>query len=302
MKEKIVLDVIIVGGSFAGLSAALALGRSVRTALVLDNNDPCNKNSKHAHNFITWDGASPAEIAKKAKEQVLKYPTIVFAEGTAVDVKKDGKIFRIVTEKGEVYSSKKILLTTGIVDQIPELDGFSDCWGSSILHCPYCHGYEVKDQKTAVIANDEHGYHLCLVLTHWTKDILLLTNGKANLTKHHKNRLKSHGIEVNESEITGIVHEGGKLKTVSLSSGEKLEIPVMYARFPFKQKSVLAEKLGCKMTKSGHIRVDDCQKTSVHGVYAAGDNSSNSRTISIAVAAGTLAAMMINGELVTDTF
>ncbi|MCW3103626.1 MAG: NAD(P)/FAD-dependent oxidoreductase [Bacteroidetes bacterium] len=295
-------DIIIIGGSYAGLSAALALGRASRQVLVIDSGNPCNKYVKRAHNFLTWDGISPNEIRNKAKEQIRKYSNITFLDGVANDVSAIEGGFEISTEKGERFSAKKLLFATGIQDLLPEIPGISECWGTSILHCPYCHGYEVKGKKTAVLANGIQAYDLCKVLTQWTNEIHLLTNGEASLTEDQINKLKRHNVRITETEIAAVKHEHGQTEAVHFKDGSTLDIPVMYAKPGFRQQCTLPEKLGCRMTEEGYIEVNECKKTSVHGIYAAGDNSSQSRIISMSVAAGSVAGMMLNGELSSESF
>src|SRR5688500_3542764 len=140
MIEKNSFDVIIIGGSYAGLSAAMALGRSLRNVLVIDSGNACNKQTPHSHNFITNDGNTPAEIAKKAKEQVMQYDTVKFLTGLATIARKSESGFEIETQNGEVFRSAKLLISTGISDIMPPIQGFAECWGISVLHCPYCHG------------------------------------------------------------------------------------------------------------------------------------------------------------------
>ena len=134
-------DVIIIGGSYSGLSAAMSLGRSLRQVLVIDSGLPCNKQTPHSHNFITQDGEKPAVISAKAKLQVDIYKTVQFFNGLAVKAFKKNKGFEITTESGDVFTSRKVLFATGVKDLLPEINGFAECWGISVLHCPYCHGY-----------------------------------------------------------------------------------------------------------------------------------------------------------------
>ena len=136
-------DVIVIGGSYAGLSASMALGRSLRSVLIIDSGKPCNRTAPHSHNFITQDGEPPATIAQKAKAQVLVYPTIQFVADTVQSAQKEKNLFRIKTEANVEFTAKKLLFTTGIRDLMPDLPGFADCWGISVIHCPYCPGYEV---------------------------------------------------------------------------------------------------------------------------------------------------------------
>ena len=170
MKQKN-FDVIIVGGSYSGLSAAMSLGRSLREVLVIDSGLPCNRQTPYSHNFITQDGEKPAAISAKAKLQVALYKTIHFYNGLAVEAVKRENGFEISTKSGEVFSARKILFATGVKDLLPEIKGFGDCWGISVLHCPYCHGYEVKNEKTAFIANGEMAFEYAKLISNWTKDL-----------------------------------------------------------------------------------------------------------------------------------
>jgi thioredoxin reductase len=302
MKEEKQFDVIIIGGSFAGLSAALALGRAKRNVLIIDNNNPCNKQAPRAHNFLTWDNSKPYDILSAGRKDVMTYPSIEFKDGTAADAIKTDNGFKLSLETGERFNAKKLLFATGVSDIMPEINELQSCWGISVLHCPYCHGYEVKDKRTAVLANGINGFDVCMVLKQWTNDIVLLTNGKSKLKKRHVERLRSHDIDIIEKEISALEHNNGEIKKVYFKDNTSLEIPVMYAKLEIKQQCDLPEKLGCKMTEHGHVKVDEFKKTSVHGVYAAGDNTSTGRTISLAVAAGTVAGMRLNGELSSESF
>ncbi|MDF2438233.1 MAG: NAD(P)/FAD-dependent oxidoreductase [Bacteroidota bacterium] len=302
MKNDQLFDAIIIGGSFAGLSAALALGRANRNILVIDDNNPCNIQAPRAHNFLTWDNSKPCDIIAKAKADVKKYDTVKFIGGRADGAKQISKGFEVVLANGERYETKKLLFATGVKDVIPDIPGLSASWGISVLHCPYCHGYEVKDKQTAVLGNGINAFDVCMVLTQWTRDIRLLTNGRSELSDEQRIRLKKHNIEIIENEIDRIDHEGGQVKSLYFKDKTKLSIPVIYAKLGHTQHSDIPEKLGCKIKDDGYIEVDECKKTSMYGVYAAGDNTSKGRTISFAVAAGTVAGMMINGELSSESF
>ncbi len=152
-------DVLIVGGSYAGLSAAMALGRSLRQVLVMDSGQPCNRFTPHAHNFITHDGKAPADIAQQARQDVARYNTVHFHEGLAVEGRKTASGFEVKTQAGELFFGKKLLFATGIKDHLPDIEGFEACWGISMIHCPYCHGYEFRGQKTGIWANGPRAFH-----------------------------------------------------------------------------------------------------------------------------------------------
>lgn len=295
-------DAIIIGGSYSGLSAAMALGRALRSVLIIDSGSPCNKQTPHSHNFITHDGETPKEIADKAREQVAKYDTITFYSGLAVHGQKTGSGFEITTRAGDVFAAKKLIFATGIKDLMPPIKGADACWGISMIHCPYCHGYEVRNEKTGIMANGEMAFEFSKLIHNWTKELTLFTNGKSTLTPEQTIKLKEHGIDVIETEIEAFAHTNGYMERVHFKDGSSVQLKAMYAKLPFVQHSDLPEKLGCVITEQGFIEVDEFQKTSVPGVCACGDNSTPMRSVSNVVAQGTLAGVMINRELVEESF
>jgi thioredoxin reductase len=294
-------DVIIIGGSYAGLSAAMALGRSLRNTLILDSGKPCNRQTPHSHNFITHDGQQPKEIAEQAKLEVLRYDSVKFINDLAIEGAKTNQKFQIKTITGNVFTAKKLLFATGITDLHP-IKGMAECWGISILHCPYCHGYEVKHQPTAVIGNGDAGFEYVRMISNWTKELTLFTNGASTLSQDQAAKLQKHGIQIIENEISAFEESDGQVERILLNNSEKFEIRTVFSRTPFKQHSDIPQNLGCEMTEQGFIKVDDFQKTSVHGIYAAGDNSSMFRSVSVAVASGNKAGAMVNKELIEDEF
>lgn len=295
-------DVIIIGGSYAGLSAAMALGRSLRTVLIIDSGLPCNRQTPHSHNFITQDGEPPHLIAQKARKQVLKYPTVKLLEEKAVDGIKDGDGFTITVESGSTYHAEKLVFATGLRDHMPDIPGFEACWGISVIHCPYCHGYEVKNEKTVILANGDTALHYAQLIRNLTKDLTILTNGKAELSIEQYDKLKRNGIPVIETEIARLIHENGHLQEVVFKDGSRFLTQVMYARPHFEQQCPIAEKLGCSITETGHIFTDAFQKTTVPNVYACGDNSGMMRSVAHAVYTGNLAGAMINNEFTAEAF
>src|SRR5687768_5885037 len=237
MYKEEVFDVIIVGGSYAGLSAAMALGRSLRKVLVIDSGQPCNKQTPHSHNFLTKDGATPKEIAEQGKTQVLKYDTVTFLNGTAVKGQNEGNGFLIELQTGEIFKSKKLLFTTGVKDILPDIKGLSDCWGISVLHCPYCHGYEVKNTKIGLLGNGDLGFELSRLISNWTKDLTLFTNGKSNLTSEQSNKIIEHKIRIIEKEISHLEHKQGYIERIVFNDGTGEYIKTLFARGDFKQHS-----------------------------------------------------------------
>lgn len=293
-------EVVIVGGSYAGLSAAMALGRSLRSVLIIDGGQPCNRQTPHSHNFITHDGAKPKEIAERAKSQVLAYPTVQFLEGNVMSASKTQDGFIVRTDGEETFMSRKILFTTGVKDLMPDIKGFAACWGISVLHCPYCHGYEVAHQNLGIIANGDTAFELCTLIQHWTEQLTLFTNGKAHLSEEQMQMVERLRINVIEKEISALVHTDGYLEHIAFADGSASTIDAIYARVPFEQHCDIPATLGCNTTDHGHFEVDMFQKTNVPGVFCAGDNTSPMRSVSLAISSGNKAGAFINMELIQE--
>lgn len=300
MKEK--LDVIIIGGSYAGLSAAMALGRALREVLVIDGGKPANRFTPHSHNFITHDGKPPGEIAEMARKQVDEYPTVKRMDGFVISAEKSNNAFIVRLNTGQTYRSRKLIFATGIVDQMPDLPGFSECWGKSVLHCPYCHGYEVRDEVTGILGNGEYGFEFSGLIRNWTSQLTLFTNGTSLLTPDQSEKLANRKIPVVEKEIEKLDHNQGSLQRIIFKDGTVSFLKALYARPSFVQHCSVPELLGCEFTQEGYIKTDSSQKTSLDGVYACGDNTTRMRTVANAVAMGTTAGMMVNRELTVEDF
>jgi thioredoxin reductase len=302
MKDLKDFDVIIVGGSYSGLAAGMALGRALRRVLIIDSGKPCNRQTPHSHNFITQDGKTPKEIATLAKQQVEKYDTVTFFNAVATNGVKTKKGFEIRTASGETFAAKKIIFATGIKDIMADIEGYADCWGISVLHCPYCHGYEVRNEKTGILGNGEYGFEFAGLISNWTKDLTLFTNGKSALTTEQSAKLESHHIRIVETAIDKFEHTNGYLQHIIFKDGTKFPVKALYANSPFDQHCTIPATLGCELSDDGYIKTDAFQKTTVPGIYACGDNTTRLRTVANAVAMGTTAGMMANRELVFEEF
>jgi thioredoxin reductase len=298
----IAYDVVIIGGSYAGLSAAMTLGRSVRKVLVIDNRRPCNETAPQAHNLLTHDGETPAAIAAKAREQLTLYKTVELTVDNATGVVQNDGYFEVTTGSAKVIKAKKILFATGIKDIMPDTPGFADCWGISVIHCPYCHGYEVYGQKLAVFGNGDEGFEYAKLISNWSKDITLFTNGVSTLSAEQLQQLQQHHINVVETKIAGINHNNGHVQNIALINGSSYPVDAIFSRVPFEQHTNISQQLGCINTKIGHIEVDGFGATSVPGVYAAGDNSSPMRGLANAMATGLIAGVIINKTLIDEEF
>ncbi len=295
-------DVIIIGGSYAGLSAAMSLGRSLRNVLIIDSGKTCNRYTPHSHNFIPHDGEEPSVLAKKAKEQVLKYKTVDFFEGLAVKGQKTDTGFRITTQSGKVFSAPKLIVATGIKDIFPAIKGFEECWGKTVIHCPYCHGYEFKGEKTAIMANGDKAFHLATLISNLTDDISIITSGKAAFNTIQEEKLAKHRIKIIEMEIDVIEHDKGHIKALLFKDGSRELFSAMYAALPFEQHSDIPVSLGCALTETGHIKTDMFQKTTVNGVFACGDNAAMMRSVANAVGSGNITGAIVNAELAQEQF
>jgi thioredoxin reductase len=295
-------DVIIVGGSYSGLAAGMALGRALRQVLIIDSGKPCNRQTPHSHNFIAQDGKTPGEIALLARQDVEKYGTVKFFKDLAIKGVQKEIGFEIQTASGETFGAKKIIFATGIKDIMPDLEGYAECWGISVLHCPYCHGYEVRNESTGILGNGDYGFEFSNLISNWTKDLTLFTNGISALTTEQTAKIEKHKINIVEKEIEKLEHANGYLQNIIFKDGTTSPIKVIYARSNFEQQCAIPENLGCEFTELGYIRVDPLQKTTVHGIYACGDNTTRIRTLANAVATGTTSGMMANKEIVEEEF
>jgi thioredoxin reductase len=302
MKDNKKFDVIIIGGSYSGLASAMALGRALKKVLIIDGGKPCNAQTPHSHNFLTQDGKAPSEIARLAKQQVDKYDTITFFEGFANNGVKTDNGFEIQVTSGETFSSDKLIFATGIKDDMPNIEGFSDCWGISMLHCPYCHGYEVRNEKTGILGNGEHGNELVMLISNWTNDLTLYTNGKSTLTLEQTEKLEKHQINIVEKEIERFEHRNGYLQNIIFKDGTKTEVKAMYSRNSFEQHCSIPASLGCELNDEGYIKVNHFQETSIDGVYACGDNTTRMRSVANSVAMGTAAGMMASKKMIIEQF
>lgn len=295
-------DVIIIGGSYAGLSSAMALGRALRNVLVIDSGLPCNRQTPHSHNFITQDGTKPSEIAEKAKAQVLKYDTVKFLNDLAVSGKKTEIGFAITTETGETFEAKKLVFATGVKDIMPDIKGFSECWGITVLHCPYCHGYEVKGEKTGILVNGNFALNYVQLIRNWTKELTIFTNGKSSLTQEQTDKIFKNNIPIIEKEIAEIRHKNGNVHQIVFKDNSTFDLKVIYSQPNFEQHCKIPEMLGCELTEQGLIKVDMFQKTTIKNVFACGDNSHPLRTVANAVATGNIVGVMVNNGMTEEEF
>lgn len=288
--KKDIYDCVIVGGGSAGLSAALQLGRARRRVLVCDRGNPRNAPAHHAHGFFTRDGTSPLELLKIGREQLTPYQSVEFQPIGVKQIEKSGGQFVVVFDDGTIEKARKILLAFGVTDEFPDIENFGDFWGKSVFHCPYCHGWEVRDRPLAVVGNGEAGIGMMALLKNWSADLVLCTNGEAELSEAERKSLAKHKVVVREKKIVRLEGQNGQLQSIVFDTGEKLARQGLMIRPKQHLRSNLVEKLGCELDESGYIKTGAFNETTVPGVYAAGDVTSPMQSIAAAVAQGAVTA------------
>ncbi|UYO02960.1 NAD(P)/FAD-dependent oxidoreductase [Paenibacillus sp. PSB04] len=300
--SEVLLDAVIIGGGPAGMSAALALGRSRRSAVVIDEGRPRNRVTHEMHNFLSRDGIAPAEFRRIAREQISQYPAIKFVQGKTESVEGSDGDFRIRTVDGKVYRSKKLLFATGKRDLPLDISGLDEVYGKTAFVCPYCDGWELQDQQLVMIAKGEGAMHLSKVLMGWSANLTLCTNGPDELNAEQSEELERHGITVKDSPIHKIESEEGNVKQVVLENGESVACTGIFFAPKLAAATDLPQSLGCEVSESGSIVADRIGKTNIPGVFSAGDAASDMYQAIAAASMGALAGMGINAELLDEAW
>jgi len=286
-------DVIIVGGSFAGLTAAMQLGRARRKVTVLDTGLNRNRYASHAHNIFGHDGTPPDELLSAARKQVLGYQTVQLVNAQAQLVTGEPDDFRITTADGETISGRRLILSYGITDQMPDIPGFAQCWGRTVIHCPFCHGYEVAGKRWGLLYSSPMSLHGPTLYANWTNDITLILDGH-DIPDEERHKLEQRGVKIENGKLSGINHDQGKLHGVTLNDGTKIDLEALYAHPRNRPSADLHAQLGLDMadTPTGTmIKVGDMQSTSRPGIFAAGDLTTGMHSVTFANNTGSLAAM-----------
>lgn len=293
-------DVIIVGAGPAGLSAALVLGRCRRRVLVCDSGRPRNAASQGLHGFLTRDGIEPSEFLRIARDQLTQYETVELRDAEVIEARRLENTFEITLRDGECLTSRRLLLATGVVDELPQLEGLPAFYGTSVFHCPYCDGWEMRDQPLAIYGQGENGAGLALELLLWSRNLVLCTNGLGDLDDKDISRLKKHNIFIREDKIARLEGTEGVLERLVFANGESLPVRAMFFSTDQKQASDLAVKLGCELTDQGCVDTGDYETTKVKGLYVAGDASRFVQFVIVAASEGAQAAVAINKELLQE--
>ena len=294
-------DVVIVGAGPAGLSAALMLGRCRRSVLICDTRRPRNASSRAMHGFLTRDGVPPLEFLTMAREELRPYDTVELRDiaVTAAECQANGQ-FAVTLADGARVHSRKLLIATGVVDNLPEHPGFRELYGSSVFHCPYCDGWEVRDTPLAIYGRGDRGFGLSLELTIWSRDLVLCTDGPSEIDADGLARLERNGIKVMEERVARLEGNDGILTHVVFANGTRLPRRALFFTTGQSQRSDLSVRLGCEFNDKGTVMTGKYETTHLRGLYVAGDASRAVQWVVVAAAEGAEAAFAINSVLMKE--
>jgi thioredoxin reductase len=297
-------DVLIVGGGPAGSAAAMALARMGRSTLLCDDQRPRNAASEHINNFPFQDGVQPERWRRQTRESLEKYQTVHVYQGAVLAIEREGPQFRARLSSGESPRCRKVILAHGILDPLPSAPGFRELWGKAVFHCPYCHGFEVRQTRLGLIANGAAAEHLLPMVYALSTDAILFTNGQADLTSDFRRHLETRKVPLIEGQIKWLAHEDEQLQAVVLESGDvHLRDNLFLAPgVPYQSKSQFGDHLGCEKSDVGLYKVSPIGKTTVDGVFAAGDIVTGQHSVLGAAATGQLAGAGVVSELLKEDF
>jgi thioredoxin reductase len=294
-------DVVIVGAGPAGMSAALMLGRCRRSVLVCDTGNPRNAVSHALHGYLTRDGIDPKEFRALGRRELEQYDTVELRNVgvTAAECQADSR-FEVTLADRQRVRSRKLLIATGVCDNVPEIDGIRELYGWSVFHCPYCDGWEVRDQPLAIYGRGARGLGLSLELTTWSRDLVLCTDGPSGIEDDDRARLERNGIALREEPIAALRGTDGILERIVFEGGGELARRALFFTAGQSQRSKLAMDLGCEINEKGTVRTGKYEMTHVAGLFVAGDASRAVQWAIVAAAEGAEAAFAINTDLTKE--
>lgn len=304
-------DVIIIGAGFAGLSAAMQLARARKQICIIDAGLPRNRFAAASHGFFGLDGKSPDEISRLAIGQIRAYPTVSIVHGmakaasrlepdTAGTGNEDNNRFKVSLDDGRRFQARRLILATGVVDTLPDIPGLITRWGKTVLHCPYCHGYEVRDRELGVLATGPMSTHQAMMIPDWGPTTFF-TQGKYEPEPEIRTQMDARGIAIEQSPIVELIGAAPDLEAVKLADGRSMPIQALFAGPTVSMTNPLAEMLGCAFEEGfagPFIKVDASQETSIPGVFAAGDAATARHNATLASAAGVLAGVGVHQSLI----
>jgi thioredoxin reductase len=298
MTENASRDCIIVGAGPAGLNAALVLARARRRVLVLDSGAPRNYATPEMHGVLGHDGLDPEDLRARGREELVRYGVDVTAGDVGDAAVLDGGVRLTWDETAE--TTRTVILATGMLDEVPDIPGFGEVWGTSAHTCPYCDGFEHRDERIAVLAAGARGEHLALLLRQWSDDVVLLSNGPPDLTPDQLARVQARGVGVIDTPVVAVDSENGRLRRVQLENGETLDRDALFFYVGWQLRTELARALGCELRDDGAVVVDSEQATTVDRVYAAGNCADPRALVPTAAGAGVAAAVAVNARLTVE--
>ncbi|WP_078393700.1 NAD(P)/FAD-dependent oxidoreductase [Shouchella patagoniensis] len=298
------LDCIVIGGGPAGLNAALVLGRARKNVILFDEDKPRNRVTSESHGFITRDGIEPAEFKRIAHQDLAHYPSVSLYQQRVVAVEKEGNSFLVEAADGTHFTAKKVLLTTGLVDILPNIKGIESFYGKSLFSCPFCDGWEMRDKALVVISKStDHAVHIAKLLTNWSDDIIVCTNGKCEVSGEDKALLAEKKITVIEDEINKLSGENGHLQTIQFVGGKEIKRDSGIVMTDLIQATDFASSLELEVNQMGGVVTDMFGRTNQVGVYSAGDHSiAGPSQLIIAAAEGNKAAVGVIADLTEESF
>ncbi|WP_424767789.1 NAD(P)/FAD-dependent oxidoreductase [Paenibacillus sp. sgz302251] len=297
------LDCVIIGGGPAGLNAALVLGRSRRHVLLFDHNKPRNAVTHASHGFLTRDGISPRQFRKLAHKDIEQYPTVTIKPDKVTQVLPLQAGFQVKTSNGVRFLTRTMILATGLKEILPQVSGIGDFYGRSLFSCPYCDGWELRDKPLVVISEASNAFHMAKIVYNWSKDVLVCTHGSNRLTAEQLRQLERKGIQVQTMRIKALVGDNGRLSSIVFSDNAEVKRAGGFVSPKWDQAAAFGEALGCAMTPQGGLVTDGFGRTSVRGIYAAGDSSIIAPAqLIIAAGEGSKAAIGVNTDLTHEDF
>lgn len=290
-------DAIIVGGGSAGLSAALILGRCLRSVLVCDAGHPRNASSHALHAYLTREGIAPLDFLQLAREELKQFEKVHIVQCEVTKATRRDGLFEVTLLDGRIFQSRKLLLATGVVDVIPQINGIMDFFGKSVFNCPYCDGWEVRHQKLAVYGKAERGLKLAKTLKTWSQDILLCTDGPSGLSYKDCESLTRNNIKLIEHKIKKLEGENGKLTKIVFENGDVNEREALFFNTESFIRSRLLEQFDCNFSEEDGVERGKYEKTEIPGLYVAGNILREVQLVIVAAAEGAQAAFGINSAL-----
>ncbi|MGV8851561.1 MAG: NAD(P)/FAD-dependent oxidoreductase [Rhodoglobus sp.] len=297
-------DVVVIGGGAAGLSAALLLGRSRRRTLVIDAGSPRNRFAAHMHGVLGNEGVSPAELIERARVEVELYG-VETMPGEVAGVEESGGGLRIMLADGHHVTARAVIVATGLSDDLPSIPGLAEHWGSSVLHCPYCHGWEVADKRLGVLTTSPVGMHQAQMLRQWSDNVTVFTAGLGTLDDPAEVRLRSRGIRLISSPVLEVIGDGHQVTGVRTADGEITGVDAIFTAGILRPHDDFLSGLALERAENlagSFLAVDAVGKTSGDRIWAVGNVANPMATVAMAIGAGALTGAAVNGALVNDDF